>query len=173
MELDDLRGRETQWRYASGFPLSIQLIGTSSGEGRLWKPTNNKPDFLANFAGIDWRLLDGMAKKWVGFRSSDVWLGYAESWFLGMGDEPVPRRALIDEARAYQFRRVSPECTDVLDGGGALCVSFHHDRGNAGVREGRVKVSADANVADAPPLVLLGIIYAIDGGLFIPHAQPW
>lgn len=165
-DYEDLTGRVLRWDYVRGYPLEVSITMEGQEAGRLWKATNLKPEVEARLAGVEWRMLESQSQKRIGFSDSRLWLATAYSLWFGLGDYAVPKSAEIDGVRSYDFIFDSSVRTHALNEEGEVCLGFLRDRTATSSMEGRIEIASCAEPLDAPPLALLGILYALGGGLY-------
>lgn len=171
MEFEDLRGNSIRWKYVSGFPLDVHLTQADRWVGRLWKPTNNRPETKATLAGIEWRIDNGPSIKRIGFEGAEFWLGSVEMASFGLGEWQAPKRACFDGTRTYRFRFPDTHLTEATDARGDTVLAFRR-AWSGGSLEGTIDVSRSCEPLDIPPLALFGVLTAVSGGLFKADPHP-
>ena len=162
--LEDVRDRSFEWNYLSGFPLDVLIMEGDQNAGRLRRTSNNEPEVLARFAGVEWRVRErdeiGSCQCKIAFTGGPV---------LGEGRSHLLRsfRVVLDGRRTYELGKDSYTQSRWYDERGDDAVIFHrpgmHDDAP---KSGRILVPRGAELLDAPPLVVIGLMMACEGHLF-------
>ena len=158
-EPEDLRGRHFTWHDSGGVPPTVVIVEDPVEIGRLTRVPDLRPTYFAQFAGGRLRIEHSVGVLGPTFEVHDAdsmslvaRSHYASDASLG---------ALIGD-RAYALRR-SSATTAAWNDGVDDAVSLRAD-------EGFVLMGADP--FDAAPLLLLGIVMAIENTLF-PASTAW
>ncbi len=163
---DDFRGRTLQWEYVSGFPLDVRVTENNQEVGRLGRKTNLKPSALGCLAGLelwfDWDEDSLLANHTIGFAGSQTQLG--EGKIAWNGHYAVT----LDGLRTYLLQKVSLSDSNWLSESGECALSLSRSElSDIDVpHRGTIGISNQTEELDIPPLVLLGVLMAMQQTLF-------
>lgn len=165
-ELDDLRERQVSWEAIPKRVADIEIGSGGTRIGEIHATDASRTDFNARLAGLYWQMHRHRRTLRVGFVDSEF--SVAEATVGGAGHAKV----LIDGVRRYQFQPVSPHRTIVV--GDDLNVQIFRRRwsGPYGDLAGVVDVNRASSMVDAPVLILIGILLAVEGKLFVVDRRP-
>ncbi len=152
LSFEDLRGRHFRWSETDEVPSRVLLVEDPIEVGQIVRVPDFRPTFFADFAGLRLRIDHSISVLGPTFEVRDT--ETAEPIVKSHYSRDTELSAHIDK-RIYRLRR---------SGSVAVWNDGTDDAVSLRTNEGFVLTGADAR--DAAPLLLLGIVMALENTLF-------